>query len=114
MPADRSTCIKHGKSDLRQSDIYRYSCLWYDVKLFRCYPGHDCGHDYVSRHVDKAVSGGMLPAGKGVKVVCKADIARTFEFVLHFVMCNMVRVTKPDYYHLHTYRHTYIQVICIQ
>ena len=30
-----------------------------------------------SEHVNEAVSGGKTPAGKGVKIVCQADMART-------------------------------------
>ena len=43
------------------------------------------------------MSGGKPPAGKDLEsllvwIVCKADndMARTFEFVLHFVKCDMV------------------------
>ena len=28
-----------------------------------------------------------------------ADMAHTFEFVLHLVRCDMMSVTKPDYYY---------------
>ena len=31
------------------------------------------------------------------------DRARTFEFVLHFVECDTVTVTKPDYYYYYYY-----------
>ena len=42
----------------------------------------------------------------GVKKVCEADMARTFEFILNFVMCDMVTlhgdsVTKPKYLQPH-------------
>ena len=41
--------------------------------------------------VDEVVSDGKPPAGKGVKIVCKA--ACTFEFVLQFVRCDTVTVS---------------------
>ena len=39
------------------------------------------------------LSDGKLPSGKGVKMVCQADIVCTFEFVLHFDLCNSTTVT---------------------
>ena len=39
------------------------------------------------------MSGGKPPAGKGVKTVCYADMARTFEFLFQFVRCDTVTVS---------------------
>ena len=33
-----------------------------------------------------------------------SHIACTFEFILHFVRCSMVSVTKPDYYYYYYYK----------
>ena len=43
--------------------------------------------------MDEAVSGGKPPAGYGIWIVCYADMARTFELVLHFVKRNTVAVS---------------------
>ena len=47
----------------------------------------NCGHVYTLGYLDETVSGGKPPAGKGVKIVCQADMTHTFEFVLQFVKC---------------------------
>ena len=46
-----------------------------------------------SKRVDEDVSGGKPSAGKGVGIVCQADVDRTLEFVLHIDGCNMVTLS---------------------
>ena len=48
---------------------------------------------YLRSNLEEAVSDGKPHAEKGIKIVCLADMARVFEFVLYFVRFDTVTVS---------------------
>ena len=66
---------------------------WYDIELNSCCSEHDgLTTMFALSNVDEAVRLRQVesPLQERVRIVCWADMARTFEFVLYFVRYHMV------------------------
>ena len=66
----------------------------YSFVFFQAWPLELRPFDHVCAFggMDVAVSGGKPSTGKGVRIVCSADMTRTFEFVLYFIRSDKVTV----------------------